>query len=427
LETQTKENQAKAKRYLVLLKDDKKATIKKAENELKVALVSSANLNSKNRAFQVMSGKTGIFYKNLNIAVVDEVPVKTMNMAVNNTKSPIIYWEEEKEYRAYDEFDILGKIKNNTIELQQQIQELEELLINKKDDQESNWISNTWGIGAINLSSTNRTGKGVKVCILDTGLYASHPDFNGRSIEGKSFIEGEDWDLDGNGHGTHCSGTAVGNISSDGKRYGIAKDANIVIGKVLSDSGSGSTSGIVDSIDWALELGCKVISMSLGTPVKVGENPSLIFERAGEKAIENGCLVIAAAGNDSSRPNRVRPVSSPANAKSILSVGAVDLSLNVASFSNAGLNSGTGGRVDLVGPGVDVFSSYSSHAPGNKLHRRLNGTSMATPHVAGIAALLWEEFPSVAASEIWLKLEKNAKLLNHLNTKDVGQGMVQVI
>src|SRR5690606_24594290 len=186
-------------------------------------------------------------------------------------------------------------------------------------------------------------------------------DFVGRSIEGKSFISGESWDSDGNGHGTHCAGTAVGNSSGDGKRYGVAHEADIFIGKVLSDGGSGSTSGIVDAIDWALEKNCKVISMSLGSPVGVGENPSLIFERAGEKALEKGCLLIAAAGNDSTRPDFVRPVSSPANAKSIIAVAAIDEAFNVARFSNAGLNTGTGGRVDLCAPGVDIFSSYSKN------------------------------------------------------------------
>src|SRR5690606_35797663 len=194
--------------------------------------------------------------------------------------------------------ELLNSLKKTASDLQLKLQELEMLLKKPKRDETSIWNNSTWGLVAINMPNAQYTGKNVRVCILDTGLYSAHPDFVGRSIEGKSFISGESWDSDGNGHGTHCAGTAVGNSSGDGKRYGVAHEADIFIGKVLSDGGSGSTSGIVDAIDWALEKNCKVISMSLGSPVGVGENPSLIFERAGEKALEKGCLLIAAAGND---------------------------------------------------------------------------------------------------------------------------------
>lgn len=427
MKPQAIDNQAKAKRYLVVLRDDKKSSITKAEKELNVQLVPSSELNSKNRAFKVMSKDVGIFYKNLNIAVVDQVSVETLKTSASSSASPVIYWEEEREYRIADELELLASLKSTANDLKAKLEELELLMKKRKKDETGIWENATWGLGAINLPNAEYTGKQVKVCILDTGLYAAHPDFNGRTIEGKSFISGESWDADGNGHGTHCAGTAVGNSSSDGKRYGVAHEAEVYIGKVLSDGGSGSTSKIVDAMDWALEKGCKVISMSLGAPVRVGENPSLIFERAGEKAMERGCLVIAAAGNDSSRPDFVRPVSSPANAKSIMAVAATDEAFNVARFSNAGLNTGTGGRVDLCGPGVDIFSSYSENAHGNQLYKRLNGTSMATPHIAGVAALYWEAFPEATASEIWLKLEKNARDLNHLQIRDVGQGIGQAI
>jgi len=420
-------NQAKAQRYLVLLEDDKKSSIKKIEKELKIQLVSSVELNSEKRAFQVMSDDTGIFYKNLNIAVVDKVPTDVLNASVSDPKSPALYWEAEQEFRTADEIDLLKELKNTATDLQYKLSELEELILDRKKDEIDIWKDTTWGNLAINMPLTNYTGKGVKLCILDTGLYGEHPDYAGRNIEGKSFIQGESWDFDGNGHGTHCTGTAAGNKSIDGKRYGIANEADLYIGKVLSDGGSGSTSGIIDAIDWALEKQCKVISMSLGSPTSIGQNPSLIFERAGERALKNGCILIAAAGNDSSRPNSLRPVSSPANAKSIMAIGAIDKAHNVAYFSNAGLNPGTGGRIDLSAPGVDVFSSYSKNANGNQSYKRLNGTSMATPHVAGVAALYWEKYPNDSASEIWLKLEKNAKDLNHLNSRDAGQGIVQAI
>ncbi len=427
MKSQPNENRAKADRYVVLLKDGKKSSINKAEKELNIKMVSSAELNSKNRSYQVMNADTGIFYKNLNVGVVDEVHVDILKAAVKDKDNPIIYWEEEKEYRPVSELELLVRLKNTTLELQQHLEELEQLLKNKNEDSAPEPEDLSWGLEAINIAATDRTGKGIKTCILDTGLYKEHPDFEGRNIEGKSFIEGEVWDRDRNGHGTHCAGIAVGNISNQGKRYGVANEADIFIGKVLSDSGSGSTSGIIDAIDWALEKGCKVISMSLGAPTGIGENPSRIFERAGEKALENGCLLIAAAGNDSRRPNFIRPVSSPANAQSIMAIGALDKTPNIAKFSNAGLNTGTGGRIDLAAPGVDIFSSFSKNASGNQLYRRLNGTSMATPFVAGIATLLWEAFPNASAADIWLKLEKNSKPLNHLESRDIGQGIAQAI
>jgi len=431
MKIQSTHNQAKAKRYIVVLPNADESTIKQAEEELSVQLVSSAELNDENRAFQIMSSDTGIFYKNLNIAVVDHVPTQRLSTSVANPNSPVLYWEEEREYRIADGFQILQELKSQALNLTNKLEQLEASLDlkdpNTNDETDDTWKNATWGLLASNLTNSKATGKGVKVCVLDTGFYASHPDFSDRVVEGKSFIAGENWDDDRNGHGTHCVGTAAGRHSDDGKRYGVAPDADIYVGKVLSNSGSGSTSGIVDAIDWALEKGCKVISMSLGAPTNVGQSPSLIFERSGERALNNGCIIVAAAGNDSGRPGFMRPVSSPANSKSIMAVAAVDSASNIASFSNAGLNNSTGGRVDICAPGVDVFSCYSKDAAGGVLYKRLNGTSMATPHVAGLAALYWEQFPNASASEIWLKLEKQAKVLNHLQSRDIGVGLAQAI
>lgn len=426
MKSQSIENQAKANRFVVMLKSDSKAAISKAEKDLNVQLVSSEKLNSENRAFEVMSDNTGIFYKNLNLAVVDDVGRQQLNEALQDQESPIIYWEEEREYRIADEFDMLDELKHLSTELQEKIEELTNFLREKQeDDTDEIWKNATWGLGAIGMPLSKYTGKGIDVCILDTGFYAGHPDFTNRSIEGKSFIQGEDWDFDGNGHGTHCTGTAAGNVSHDGKRYGVAHEANIKIGKVLSDAGSGSTSGIIDAIDWAVEKKYKVISMSLGSPVQTGQGPSPIFEQAGRKALESGCLLIAAAGNDSHRPNSTAPVSSPANAESIMAIAALDVANNVAWFSNGGINL-NGGRVDVAAPGVDVYSAYSKNANG-QLYARLNGTSMATPHVAGIAALFWEAYPNNSASDIWLKIEKAAKQLQNIDVRDVGQGLAQAI
>jgi subtilisin family serine protease len=166
--------------------------------------------------------------------------------------------------------------------------------------------------------------------------------------------------------------------------------------------------------------------MSLSGPVDIGASPSPAFERIGRRALQRNCLIVAAAGNDSRRPGQMpRPVGSPANAESILSVAAVDRELRVADFSNAGINAGSGGRVDVCGPGVGIYSSHSRLARGREAYQTKNGTSMAAPHVAGIAAILLQRNPSLTAAELWLKLEKTALPIDG-PVRDFGQGLARL-
>lgn len=277
-----------------------------------------------------------------------------------------------------------------------------------------------WGIHAVQALSANYSGKGVKIAVLDTGFNLSHQDFQERHIISESFISGETVD-DLNGHGTHCTGIAASGMNRENNaRYGVAKDADIYIGKVLSNAGSGSDSSILAGLEWALENNCKVISMSLGASIAEGESYSRIYNDLAKKLMDEGLLIIAAAGNDSSRSSGIiSPVSHPANCPNIMAVGALDKDMNIADFSCGGINA-EGAEVNLAAPGVDIFSAYKS--PNN--YRRLSGTSMATPFVAGLAALLWEEFPQDSPSEIWAKLERNAFELP-LPVRDVGKGLAQ--
>ncbi|GEN75157.1 hypothetical protein CHA01nite_08970 [Chryseobacterium hagamense] len=135
----------------------------------------------------------------------------------------------------------------------------------------------------------------------------------------------------------------------------------------------------------------------------------------GARALENNCIIVAAAGNDSSRPSLPKPVSTPANSVSIMAVGAIDSQMKIARFSNAGLNPVTGGNVNLCAPGVDVISLYpknSKNKSGN--YYAMSGTSMATPHVAGMLALYMEKFPEKAAGEIWEWAESKARPIERL-------------
>ncbi len=277
----------------------------------------------------------------------------------------------------------------------------------------------TWGLQATRVDRSQLSGKGVRIAVLDTGMDLTHPDFQSRPIVTASFISGEEVQ-DGNGHGTHCIGTACGPRGpSRSPRYGIAYNAEIYAGKVLSNQGYGSDGGILAGINWALGKGCAIISMSLGAPVQPGQSFSQVYETVAQRLLARGSLIIAAAGNESRRPGSIKPVGHPANCPSIIAVAAVDPNLNVAWFSSAGLE-GQGGQVDIAAPGVNVLSSW----PFDDRYRRLNGTSMATPHVAGIAALLLEANPAMRGGPLgWLLLQSARRL--DLPARDIGAGLVQ--
>jgi subtilisin len=277
----------------------------------------------------------------------------------------------------------------------------------------------TWGLQATKVVNCCRTGKGIRVAVLDTGFDLQHPDFAGRTVTTKSFIAGQEVQ-DGHGHGTHCIGTALGGKCPGVQpRYGVAYEAEIYAGKVLSNAGSGSDTGILAGIEWAVQNKCAVVSMSLGAATQPGQPFSQVFERVARRAQEQGTLIIAAAGNESGRPASIRPVGHPANCPSIMAVAAMDVQGAIARFSNRGLNP-DGGQVDLAGPGVDVHSSW----PLPTRYRRISGTSMATPHVAGIAALYAEADATARGAALGRLLTSRAQRLT-LPSSDVGSGMVQ--
>ncbi|MGH9279623.1 MAG: S8 family peptidase [Acidimicrobiales bacterium] len=278
----------------------------------------------------------------------------------------------------------------------------------------------TWGLQAIGALLSRLSGRGVGVAVLDTGFDARHPDFRDRDIVTKSFITGESAD-DGHGHGTHCIGTACGPWEPDRPpRYGIAYNAKIFAGKVLSNDGVGTDGEVLAGMNWAIDSGCKVISMSLGTPVERGARYSRAFERIAQRALNQGTIIVAAAGNESRRDmNIVNPVSHPANCPSILAVAAVDQNMKVAFFSNQGDPAG-GGVVDIAAPGMGVYSSYVMPTR----YRTMNGTSMATPHVAGVAALFAEIRPDATAAELKQLILETARQIPGAAV-DIGAGLVQ--
>lgn len=414
-------------KYIVLLNNQDSSSLKKVEKEFSVSFFPSEELSKDNRSFDIIDEKNAVLYQNLGVMVVENLDINQLNAAIKNKKSPIIYFEKERDFFPATELEMLQDLKLKAAELSTKIAEIENFILNKPLPQKT-LTDFEWGLKAIGLDRTQFSGKGIDVCILDTGFDISHPDFLGRNIEGKSFVEGEDWNVDTYGHGTHCTGVAAGNLRTEnGKRYGIAKDCNLKIGKVLSKNGKGSTSSIIDAIDWAISKKFRVVSLSLASPVSMNEAPSPLFESVGNKALEQNCLLIAAAGNDSKRPSLPKPVSAPANSTSFIAVAAIDSQMKVASFSNAGINPTDGGNINVCAPGVDVFSSYPKNISNSVPYKLMNGTSMATPHVSGLAALYMEQFPDLSAKEIWKLLENHAKPITNVKYRDIGNGLIQII
>ena len=277
----------------------------------------------------------------------------------------------------------------------------------------------TWGLLATQvfppaLRRTPWSGRGIRVAVLDTGIDTGHPDFVGRVELTRSFISGESV-KDGNGHGTHVAGTIGATRSPAGgrRRYSVAPNARLLIGKVLSNAGSGTSGGVLEGMNWAIEQGADVISMSLGSDTRVGESYLRYYEAAGKTALDSDAIIIAAAGN-----NGDNPVGSPANCPSVFAVAAVDGFLRRASFSSIALNEG-GGELNVAGPGVGVYSSWPVSLGS---YRVLNGTSMATPHVAGLAAL-HAQATGKRGRALWAALLASVAQLGE-SEKFVGRGLV---
>ncbi|MBK9271497.1 MAG: S8 family peptidase [Saprospiraceae bacterium] len=236
------------------------------------------------------------------------------------------------------------------------------------------------------------TGKGVKLAILDTGITA-HPDLS--IAGGVSFIPGSTSFDDRHGHGTHCAGIAAAKNNTIGV-VGVAPNASLYAVKVLNDSGSGMSSWIIAGMEWCVRNRIKVASMSLGG----ASNPSVAYANAIKRCYDHGVVVVIASGNSfgSSFPWVCAPansiISGVANA-SPLAVGAVDRASVIAGFSSRGGRVALWNQVGCVAPGVSINSTFLANG-----YRALSGTSMATPHVAGLAALIVQRYPGITAPNV---------------------------
>jgi len=278
----------------------------------------------------------------------------------------------------------------------------------------------SWALNDTGVSTSPYSGAGIRIALVDTGFQHQHPDFGSRPIKGQSFVAGED-PLDRLGHGTHCGALACGPvIPVQYPRYGVAAGAEMWVLKVFDANGATTPMAVQTAIDTAIIAGAEIICLPLGE--RVGWNVPYIptWEAQAQRALATGTLILAAAGDESDRRTNVRwPVDHPANCPSIVAVGAVDASSQVAWFSNGGSNGAASG-VDVAAPGGDIFSA--SVAPA--WYRVMSGTSQAVALAAGIAALHAQKTGRRGAALRDLLLE-TAKPLPDCDSHDVGAGLVQ--
>ncbi|MFF4112438.1 S8 family serine peptidase [Streptomyces sp. NPDC001714] len=264
-------------------------------------------------------------------------------------------------------------------------------------------------IGAPVAWKAGYNGKGVKIAVLDTGVDTSHPDLKDQVIESKNFSGAADAS-DHFGHGTHVASIAAGTgAKSHGKYTGVAPGAKILNGKVLDDTGSGDDSGILAGMEWAAAEGADVVNLSLGGYDTPGIDP--LEAEVNKLSEQKGILFAIAAGNEGPES-----IGSPGSAADALTVGAVDGKDKLADFSSTGPAADGSIKPDVTAPGVDITAAAAKgsvidqevgeNPPG---YLTISGTSMATPHVAGAAAILKQEHPDWGFQELKAALAGSAK------------------
>jgi subtilisin len=277
-------------------------------------------------------------------------------------------------------------------------------------------LNNSWGvkhIGAGVVHESGNKGKGIKIAVIDTGIDYTHPDLNANYAGGYDFINLDSDPMDDEGHGTHVAGIIAAEDNGDGV-VGVAPAAELYALKALDDTGSGYMSDVIFAIQWATDPNddgsasdrLDIINMSLG-----GQK-NIVLEWACNLAYLDGLLIVAAAGNGGA-------VDYPAAYSSVIAVSATDEYDNLASFSS------TGKQIELAAPGVDINSTL----PGNDYSGETwSGTSMASPHVAGTAALVWKANPGWSNDDVRTRLQETAKDLGAVGwDSKYGYGLVNAV
>lgn len=252
-----------------------------------------------------------------------------------------------------------------------------------------------WGIERIGsrlVNAMGNTGKGIRIGILDTGIDYTHPDLSKNYKGGYNFIDNNTDAKDHNGHGTHVAGIIAAEDNDIGV-VGVAPDAYIYSIRILDYAATGTASDITAGLEWCLNNNMQIVNMSLGAC-----EDSISVKRVIDILYDNGILLIAAAGNSGNGMGTGDSIDNPARYNSVTAVGATDINDNRASFSS------TGPKLEISAPGKDIYSLL----PGNK-YGSLSGTSMASPHIAGVAALVMSAYPGMSNIQTRIRLQITAQ------------------
>jgi subtilisin len=255
-----------------------------------------------------------------------------------------------------------------------------------------------WGVLTVNADDawTTNTGADIKVAVIDTGVDLDHPDLQANVRPGVDYVQNDGNPDDDNGHGSHVAGT-IAAVKGNGIFFvGVAPDAEIYPVKVLDRRGSGWLSDVAAGIDWAAANGMNIGNMSLGA-----SSSATTLQDACDAAEAAGVLLVAAAGNSGDGKTSTTETSYPAAYDSVVAVGATTSTDGLASFSN------TGPYLEISAPGVNIPSTYKNGGSAT-----LSGTSMASPHGAGMAALIWKSLASPSAASVRAAL--------HTKIQDLG-------
>lgn len=266
-------------------------------------------------------------------------------------------------------------------------------------------------------------GQGIRVAVIDTGIDDSHPDFAGRIMASKSFVGSSA--QDDNGHGTHVAGIVAGSgVKSEGKYVGVAPEAQLYIAKVLRANGGGSMSDVMAGIEWAvLEHQVQIINLSLGSGGSC-DGTDALSTLCDEAVLQAGVVICVAAGNIGPNPETIGV---PGCARYVITVGAIDDNDRIASFSSRGPTADGRIKPDLVFPGVTIVAPQAAGTQIGTVveegYVASQGTSMATPHAAGVAALMLQAKPTLTAEQVKAQMLASAVNLGALpNEQGVGRG-----
>ncbi|MEU4194704.1 S8 family serine peptidase [Kribbella sp. NPDC026611] len=279
-------------------------------------------------------------------------------------------------------------------------------------------------IGAPTAWQAGYIGTGVTVAVLDSGIDTTHPDLAGQVVGAKNFVDSTAGDQDG--HGTHVASIIAGTAAASAGRYkGVAPGARLYDGKVCTIDGC-PESAILAGMQWAAtEVKAKIVNLSLGGPDTPDLDP--LEQAVNTLSAETGALFVVAAGNDGPGASTIN---SPGSADAALTVGAVDKQDGLADRSSRGPRLDGAIKPDVTAPGVDIVAARSKDAvigePVGDQYLRLSGTSMATPHVAGSAAILAQEHPDWQAAQLKSALMASAKPAAGQSALDQGAGRVDV-